>query len=344
MSNEEVSSNVHVPIGRRVYDAGERILAPQRTADGRRPAAAVALGRRRRRLRAHAVAASRGVLRRHPSDHRPPGRRAGSPPGGISADHRQANEDPLMEDTHVHALDYLSVFYRRKWWLIVPIALSIVVGAALVRFLPKEFRSTHDARGSRAGVSPSLVSQSAPFDNEERLRAITQQLMTAAMLLDRVAREEGLDLRTPTTRSSHACAARHRRSPCPDPVATTNEPRRLDAFIVSYTDADPARAQRVANRLAHVFVDENSKTREPPRRRTRRRSSQRSCSASQQRLADARSQAAAREGIAHGPAAGADAGEPADARRTAAAARHERVVAARRAGSPVAARAPDRRR
>ena len=45
----------------------------------------------------------------------------------------------------------------------------------------------------------------------------------------------------------------------PDPVAQVNEPRRLDAFLVSYSDARPGRAQRVANRLVNVFVDENSK-------------------------------------------------------------------------------------
>ena len=31
-----------------------------------------------------------------------------------------------MEDTHVHALDYVSVVRRRKWWLIVPIVLSMI--------------------------------------------------------------------------------------------------------------------------------------------------------------------------------------------------------------------------
>src|SRR5262249_55932751 len=48
----------------------------------------------------------------------------------------------------------------------------------------------------------------------------------------------------------------------PDPVALTNEPRKLDTFLVAYADEDPARAQRVTNRLATVFVDETSKTRE----------------------------------------------------------------------------------
>src|SRR5215217_7137075 len=47
----------------------------------------------------------------------------------------------------------------------------------------------------------------------------------------------------------------------PDPVAQVNEPRRLDAFLVSYGDPEPVRAQRVTNRLVTVFVDESSKRR-----------------------------------------------------------------------------------
>ena len=36
-----------------------------------------------------------------------------------------------MEETHVHALDYLSVVRRRKWWLVAPIVSSVFVGLAL---------------------------------------------------------------------------------------------------------------------------------------------------------------------------------------------------------------------
>jgi succinoglycan biosynthesis transport protein ExoP len=165
-----------------------------------------------------------------------------------------------MEDTHVHALDYLSVFQRRKWWLLMPIILSIVVGAALVRFLPKEYRSSTTLGVDAPSVSPSLVSQTPTLDNQERMRQITQQLMSPP-LLARVAREEDL---IPGS-SVDAEVNRLRRKidiTVPEPVAQTNEPRRLDAFIVSYSDSDPERAQRVSNRIAHVFVDANSKTRE----------------------------------------------------------------------------------
>jgi len=165
-----------------------------------------------------------------------------------------------MEDAHVHALDYLSVFRRRKWWLVVPILASIAIGALLVRYLPKQYKGTVTLGVIAPGVSPSLVGQTAPLDNAERMRAFSQQLLSAPVLA-RVAREERLASGAPDDgligrlRSSVAIVV-------PDPVAQTSEPRKLDTFMVSYSDEDPARAQRVTNRLATVFVDETSKTRE----------------------------------------------------------------------------------
>jgi polysaccharide chain length determinant protein (PEP-CTERM system associated) len=164
-----------------------------------------------------------------------------------------------MEETPVHALEYLSVLRRRQWWLVLPIVASIGVGLALVRYLPKQYKSSATVAVVAAGVSSNLVGSSAPFDNEERMRAVSQQLLSNAVLT-RVAREAGLtsvpdDAWLGRVRSSVAISV-------PDPVATTNEPRRFDTFIVSYVDPNPGRAQRVANSLAAVFVDENSKTRE----------------------------------------------------------------------------------
>ena len=82
-----------------------------------------------------------------------------------------------MEDTHVHALDYLSVVRRRKWWLVVPIVASVVVGLALVQVPAEGIRVDARTLGvDGADVSPNLVNQSTPLDNQERLRALSQQL------------------------------------------------------------------------------------------------------------------------------------------------------------------------
>jgi len=164
-----------------------------------------------------------------------------------------------MEETHVHALDYVSVVRRRKWWLVVPIALSILVGLLLVRFLPKEYTSTSTLGVAAPIVSPNLVNQSTLLDNQERMRALSQQLLSLPILA-RVVREEGLGSGAPND-PKVAGLRRRITITVPEPLAQTNEIRRLDTFIVAYGDADPARAQRITNRLATVFVDENSKFR-----------------------------------------------------------------------------------
>jgi polysaccharide chain length determinant protein (PEP-CTERM system associated) len=163
-----------------------------------------------------------------------------------------------MEDTRVHALDYLKVFKRRKWWLAAPILASIVVGALLVRLLPKDYRSNATLAVAAPIVSPNLVNESSPLDNQERLRALSQQLVSAA-ILSRVVREEGTS--DGTGEQQIAQLRRAIAISVPEPVASTSEPRRLDTFVVSYSDSDPARAQRINNRLLNVFVDESSKTR-----------------------------------------------------------------------------------
>jgi succinoglycan biosynthesis transport protein ExoP len=164
-----------------------------------------------------------------------------------------------MDSNHIQPLDYISVIRRRRWLWLSPLVASALVGWLLVKYLPREYRSSATIGVTAALVSPSLVGGSTPFDNQERLRAISQQLLSTAILA-RVAREEGLtavaavDRRIAQLRSAITITV-------PEPVAATNEPRRLDTFIVTYADAQPERAQRMANRLAAVFVEENSKVR-----------------------------------------------------------------------------------
>jgi polysaccharide chain length determinant protein (PEP-CTERM system associated) len=163
-----------------------------------------------------------------------------------------------MEHTP-HALDYVSALRRRKWWLVLPILGAIAVGAALVKFLPKQYRAEATLGVAAPAVSPELVNQSALFENQDRLRALRLQLLSDSVLTRAIA-EEGAS--TSDTTALVNDLRTNVKITVPDPVArTVDDQRRLDAFRIAYTSADPGWAQRITNRLATVFIDENSRTR-----------------------------------------------------------------------------------
>lgn len=178
-----------------------------------------------------------------------------------------------MDEPRFDPLDYVSVFNRRKWWFIVPVALAIVVGAVLVWLLPRAYQATTTIAISSARVAPTVIG-SIEIDKSERMRAVSQQLLSRPVL-ERTARLEKLDKDS----SIDAAIARIRRGvsvSLPDSITPTtaggaanngqqlspDQKAQLDTYLVSYIDDTPGDAQRILNRLAQVFVDENSKSRE----------------------------------------------------------------------------------
>lgn len=163
-----------------------------------------------------------------------------------------------MENTPAfHPLDYLSVLQRRKWWLIVPSVLAVAIAIALAVGLPRTYMGSATMGMALPAVSQDLVASqraSAP----ERLRAIQQVLFSPAVL-ERVAREEGLDRDMPLPDAvsrlrSQVVADVGRASPALPPGS-------LEHFSINYVASTPDTAQRVTNRLADAFVEESSRRR-----------------------------------------------------------------------------------
>ncbi len=162
-----------------------------------------------------------------------------------------------MENTPAfHPLDYVSVVRRRMWWLIVPAVLAAVVGAALVRgcraSTPAARRSVSRCRRCRPNCS------AAPSVSARRSAsaAITQGLKNPG-LLERIVKEEGLDRNTPT---NDAINALDRRTTIAIPPANPNLPPGTitSSSTVQYRDTTPEKTQRIANRLAELFVEDSS--------------------------------------------------------------------------------------
>ena len=109
-------------------------------------------------------------------------------------------------------------------------------------------------------VAPDLVPARAALDRAERLRALSQQLLSRAVL-ERVAREEGLAADRPIDVVRQDLISRVSVE-IPKPITRTQGEPELNAFDIVYRDRTAERARRVTDRLAHVFTEEHSRSRE----------------------------------------------------------------------------------
>ena len=163
-----------------------------------------------------------------------------------------------MDERAFHPLDYVSVLHRRRWWLIVPMAACLLVGGALALLLPREYLSQATIGVVAPTLSPELLRGVSSLDKQERQRAISQQLLSSTVL-QRVVREEKIDPDKPVEEVAGWLRANVEDNiAVPAPIGKGSD-KGLDMIVLGYTDADAHRAQRITNRLAYVFVEENSK-------------------------------------------------------------------------------------
>jgi protein tyrosine kinase modulator len=175
-----------------------------------------------------------------------------------------------MDEPRFDPLDYVSVFKRRKWWFIVPVVLSLLIGGLLVWQLPRTYQAATTIAVSAARVAPMGLG-SVEIAQQERMRAVSQQLLSR-MVLERTARLEHLD----QDKSIDAAVNRLRGGisvSLPDSITPSqpgspatqlspDQKAQLDSYQVRFVDSSPEDAQRIVNRLAQVFVEENSRSRE----------------------------------------------------------------------------------
>lgn len=165
----------------------------------------------------------------------------------------------MMEERSFHPLDYLSVLRRRKRWFIVPFVTCVLLGVLAVLFLPKQYESKASIAVAAPTLAPELLKGVSSLDATERQRAIQQYLLSPAVL-ERVVREEQINPSRPVEEMVPWLRRRiDVKVPLPIGVSPRSPERGLDTFDLFFRDSSPERTQRVTNRLADVFVEENSR-------------------------------------------------------------------------------------
>ena len=147
--------------------------------------------------------------------------------------------------------DFAEIAWRRKWLIAVPwVVLSIIV-AVVAHYLPNKYRAETSMMIVPQRVSESYVRATVTTKMEDRLQAISQQILSRARL-ERVIQDFNLYPDERRTQTMEDAVERMR-------LDIDLQPVRGDAFRVAYVSGDPRVAMKVVERLASMFIEENLK-------------------------------------------------------------------------------------
>lgn len=160
--------------------------------------------------------------------------------------------------------DYIDIFHRRKWWILVP-AFLIAIGVSVVSLkLPKFYRSQTLILVDPQKVPSEYVKATVSSDVTDRLQTLSQEILSRTRL-QKVIDQFGLYKDQPSSMSQEDIIEMMRKDIKVEVVADENASSRSKAsaaFKISYVGKDPALVQQVTRQIASLFIEENLKVRQ----------------------------------------------------------------------------------
>ena len=168
-----------------------------------------------------------------------------------------------QQEAFTSLYDYKRFLSRRKWYIILPLAMVIGVSVALACLLPPVYRSTSTILIEAQQVPQDLIRTTVTGYAEERIKTITAQIFSRRVLMkiikdfnlyadkrDEVPVEEIIDMmRNDIAVEMVSAEVPDRRG---GRAVTVNV-----AFTVSYEGKDPQKVMDVTNRLTSLFLEHN---------------------------------------------------------------------------------------
>jgi uncharacterized protein involved in exopolysaccharide biosynthesis len=145
--------------------------------------------------------------------------------------------------------------WSKKWLVIVPAIVSTVVTVAITASMPDRFRSGATVLVEPQRVPETYVRSSVTTDLNDRLRNIKVQIMSRTRL-ERIIEEYSLYQAERQRGQMEDVVERMR-----DDIEMSLDPSKPDTFRVGFIGDNPRTVMRVADRLASLFIDENTRER-----------------------------------------------------------------------------------
>jgi polysaccharide chain length determinant protein (PEP-CTERM system associated) len=155
--------------------------------------------------------------------------------------------------------DYIDIAYRRKWYVVIPLVVSILVSFGVYKNLPRIYKATTLILVQSQRIPESYVRATVTDSVNERLSTISQEILTHSRL-EKVIEEFNLYSEMRGKVSLQEIVGKMKGA-VEVKVQPTRE-RTQNTFTISYEGRDPRTVMMVTNKLASLFIEENLKIRE----------------------------------------------------------------------------------
>jgi polysaccharide chain length determinant protein (PEP-CTERM system associated) len=150
---------------------------------------------------------------------------------------------------------YFKIGLRRKWYMIIPLILSVAISFGVYKYLPKTYRASTLILVQPQRVPENYVRPTLTESVAERLNNISHEILNRTRL-ERVIKEFNLYPDMVVHELPMEVIV--------DKMKAKIEVRvqRQNAFSISFEGTEPGTVMRVTNKLAGMFIEENLKFRE----------------------------------------------------------------------------------
>jgi polysaccharide chain length determinant protein (PEP-CTERM system associated) len=162
--------------------------------------------------------------------------------------------------------DIIEIFLRRRWWIIIPFCLSMMVGICLAFILPKMYTAETLVLIQPQKVPTDYVQSMQTTDTDSRLEAISRQILSRSNL-ERIMQDfnlytgpdyDAMYMEDKVADLKKRISVELIRREVPGYRGITN----AYAFMITFEGKDPEKVMTVTNALASYFIDENIRTRQ----------------------------------------------------------------------------------
>ena len=175
-----------------------------------------------------------------------------------------AQVDPVT-DSGKNLGDYLGMVKRRRVLILVVFGVLFAIAVVVAMSLPAVYRSTATILIKEQEIPQEFVRSTVTSFADERIQVISQQVMTRATLLELVDKYNLYGAKRQSETSEEIIdrmRADIKLTPISADKGGASGGKATIAFTLSYDSQVPANAQKIANELTTLYLNENVKNRQ----------------------------------------------------------------------------------